>query len=74
MSKEVHGYREELEEILKFTQGRNWIKTSEIAEFDYGATPDKKLQERNARAVRRRYQIENGGLSVSQFARKRALL
>ena len=74
MSKEVHGYREELEEILKFTQGRNWIKTSEIAVFDYGATPDKKQQNRNAVAVRRRYQIENGGLSVSKFARKRALL
>lgn len=74
MSRELEGYRDEMEFIIKTLGYKGFYTTTEIAELDYGPAPDAKTRAKNQRSTRARYNIQNGGLTISALARKRVLL
>lgn len=71
--REANGYREELEGLLDFTNGRHMITILELAEYDYGKPETRERGYKNAEKVRRHYKIGKGirQLPIGEVARRR---
>lgn len=69
MSREIPFYRDEMESLLAFTDGRHLISVTELAIYDLGSSDKSKNQ-----YIRRFYGIEKGKkyVAVSEIARQRA--
>lgn len=74
MPRELDGYRDEMESIISVLGRKGFYTTAEIALLDFGEAPDAKTRAANLRAVRRRYGIQNRGLTIAALAKKRVSL
>lgn len=74
MSRELEGYRAEMAYIIERLGHKGFYSTAEIAELDFGPAPDPKAKKAQLRTVRSRYNITEGGLTISTLARRRVSL
>lgn len=71
MSRELDGYRDELEYISSVLGRKGFYSTYEISVLDCGEPTTKNEYFKNMKTVRNRYNITERGLTASQLARKR---
>lgn len=71
--KEPNGYRQELEQLLEFTNQRHRISVLDLAEYDYGKAKTKKEAYRNSDKVRKIYKLPKGirEVPIGEIARRR---